>query len=329
VTRTERVSVAMATCDGGRFVAEQLASLAGQTRPPDELVVCDDASRDDTRERVAGFAEGVSFDVRVETNASRLGITKNFERAIELCSGDVIFLADQDDYWLPTKIERMLALLRERPEVGAVFCNGRVVDEARRPLGYDLWRAVGFEASEQELARAGRAADVFVRHVVAAGAALAFDARFKALVLPIPGLHSVHDAWLAFLIATVSRVEALDEELIEHRLHADNEFGFRLFDLPAQYRQARVQVAEGAFAKAHAFFSQARDRLAAQSDPQFRATPDTMRSIEEKIDHARRRDDMSPNFFGRLLPVAREIRTGRYRRYSYGWKSVAQDLFLR
>ncbi len=324
-----RVSVAMATCEGERFVAEQLASIAGQTRPPDEVVVCDDDSRDATCERVSEFAEGAPFELRLESNASRLGITKNFERAIALCTGDVIFLADQDDCWLPAKIERMLAVLCGRPEVGAVFCNGRVVDGERRPLGHDLWRAVGFTRSEQQAVRAGRATDVFMRHVVAAGATFAFEARFKELALPFPELRSAHDAWLALLIAMVSRVEILDEELIEHRLHADNQFGFELFDLRAQYRQAKVQVAEGAFAYAHSFFTQARDRLLAQRDTQFRGAPDGMRRIEEKIDHARARDAMSSKLRERLGSIAGETVSGRYGRFSYGWKSIAQDLFLR
>ena len=68
-----RVSVAMATCNGARFVDAQLASLAAQSRPPDELVVCDDASEDDTLERVRAFAARAPFAVRVEPAAARLG----------------------------------------------------------------------------------------------------------------------------------------------------------------------------------------------------------------------------------------------------------------
>ena len=105
-----KISVAMATCEGGRHLEAQLQSIAAQQRLPDELVVCDDASSDDTIEIARRFAERAPFPVRIETTEIRLGITANFERAVSLCAADVILLADQDDVWLPEKI----ALL-ERP----------------------------------------------------------------------------------------------------------------------------------------------------------------------------------------------------------------------
>jgi glycosyltransferase involved in cell wall biosynthesis len=89
-----RVSVAMATCEGERFVEEQLESIARQSRPPDEIVVYDDASADSTLSRVESVAARTGAPIRVERNSERLGITRNFERAIESCRGDGILLAD-------------------------------------------------------------------------------------------------------------------------------------------------------------------------------------------------------------------------------------------
>src|SRR4051794_15860948 len=94
-------SVAMCTYNGARFIGAQLASVAAQTRTPDELIVCDDRSTDETVAIVQKFADSAPFRVRLHVNEENLGSTKNFERAVSLCEGDLIALCDQDDVWLP------------------------------------------------------------------------------------------------------------------------------------------------------------------------------------------------------------------------------------
>src|SRR5215470_8302349 len=103
--RGPAISVAMCTYNGARFLAEQLGSLAAQSRLPDELVVCDDGSTDESAEIVKDFARHAPFPVRLEVNEENLGATKNFEKAIGLCRGEVIALSDQDDVWYPKKLE--------------------------------------------------------------------------------------------------------------------------------------------------------------------------------------------------------------------------------
>src|SRR5882762_9087557 len=99
-----KISIAMCTYNGARYLREQLDSIAAQTRPPSELIVCDDNSLDETREIVAGFAASAPFPVRLGVNEQNLGSIRNFERAIKLCEGDLIALSDQDDVWLPEKL---------------------------------------------------------------------------------------------------------------------------------------------------------------------------------------------------------------------------------
>lgn len=317
-----RVSVAMATCDGERFVLEQLESIASQSRPPDEVIICDDASGDDTFARVETFASRAPFEVVASRNPRRLGITANFERAISACTGDIIFLADQDDVWLPEKIATLEPMLIEHPQVGAVFSDGEVVDADGYPLGYSLWGSLGFSPAEQRRVREGRAVDVFLRHVVAAGTTMAFRSSLRDLALPFPMLRSCHDAFIAFIAAATSRVEIVPEPLIRYRLHATNQIGIQKLDFLGQLEKAREQLRTGAFLYAVEFFQAARERLAV-------APPQTLARIDQKILHGRRRAEMSPHLGRRVVDVLEEIRSRRYWRYSYGWKSVAQDLFLR
>jgi len=111
----QRVSIAMCTYNGARHIQEQLDSIAAQTRLPDELVVCDDIASDSTVEIVKSFISKVSFPVRLYINEENLGIWKNKEKAISLCTGDVIFLSDWDDVWKPNKIDKILAAFAKRP----------------------------------------------------------------------------------------------------------------------------------------------------------------------------------------------------------------------
>ncbi len=324
-----RVSIAMTTYQGARFVEEQLASFAAQSRPPDQLVVCDDASKDDTVARVRAFAERAPFEVRVECNERQLETTPNFAKAVSLCDGDVIFFSDQDDVWHPDKVETVLSVLAECPEVGAVFSNGRVVDDAGRSLGYELWDSLWFDEKEREKVRRDRGLQVFARHVVAAGTTLAFRGGFEDLILPFPDLHDCHDAWVSFLITAVSGVAIVERPLIDYRLHGANQFGLQRFNLREQLAKARWQLEAGILDHNVRFFGAVRERLLAKSDPAAWPMPGTLELVEAKIAHARHRDAMSPALLRRLPAIFREASNGGYWRFSYGLKSVAQDLLLR
>lgn len=106
-----RISIAMCTYNGEKYLHEQLESLASQSRQPFELVVCDDGSSDSTPQIIQMFAKTVSFPVRFYVNEVNLGFTANFLKAASLCTGDWIAFCDQDDYWMPQKIEKITLFL--------------------------------------------------------------------------------------------------------------------------------------------------------------------------------------------------------------------------
>ena len=102
---SDTISVALCTYNGARFLEEQLASLLAQNRRPDELVVCDDRSTDSTVQMLESFSRSAPFPVRIQVNPVNLGSTVNFDRAMRLCAGSLIAFCDQDDIWLPHKLE--------------------------------------------------------------------------------------------------------------------------------------------------------------------------------------------------------------------------------
>jgi hypothetical protein len=126
------------------------------------------------------------------------------------------------------------------------------------------------------------------------------------------------------LIACVARICPLDKNLVRHRLHSANTVGMQNHNLLGQIKMARWQVSSGAFKYAADLHEAALDRLR-----QFAANDRNFALLSEKISHSRLRHDMPGPWFRRLGPIGREIRAGNYRKYSYGYKSVLQDLFLR
>jgi glycosyltransferase involved in cell wall biosynthesis len=124
-----KISIAMATFNGESFVGEQLESFARQTQLPDEIVVTDDGSSDRTLAIVERFAAAAPFPVKLFRNSVRLDYSRNFERAMSLCSGDIIFLSDQDDVWFPYKIEVVTAAFESDPEA-QVLVNDQILTDA-------------------------------------------------------------------------------------------------------------------------------------------------------------------------------------------------------
>jgi len=319
-----RVSVAMGTYNGAAFLAEQLESIAAQDRPPDELVVCDDASTDATAAMVRAFAARAPFEVRLEINAENVGSTSNFAKAVGLCRGEIIFLADQDDVWMPHKVRLLSDVLAGEPGIGFVASDARLVDPQRRPLGCTLWEALPFPAAEQAEFNAGRAFDVLLRRNVVTGTTMAFRAGHRDLVLPIPA-GWVHDAWIALLISAVARGAVVAEPLVDYRQHAAQQIGARRESLLDKYRKRKRQ-GRGVYEATAQGYEHALERLRALGDRV--ADPAVLEALERKVDHWRARGRMRTQRTWRLPLLAREILHGSYVRYSSGWKSVAEDILL-
>jgi glycosyltransferase involved in cell wall biosynthesis len=202
-----KVSVAMASYEGARFVGEQLESFRVQTRLPDELVVCDDGSTDGTPELVEAFAASAPFAVRVERNPERLGYTRNFERAVSLCSGEIICLSDQDDRWYPDKIERVLAELDAAPATLMTVNDQDIVLADARTSGATIFgnnRKLGFPDSN-----------------LIAGCCTSFRRPLLDLLLPVPeGIP--YDSWFGTMADLLGVKKLIEAPLQMYRRHGGN-----------------------------------------------------------------------------------------------------------
>jgi glycosyltransferase involved in cell wall biosynthesis len=119
-----KISIAICTYNGEKYLDEQLASIAEQTRLPDEVVICDDCSTDNTWQILERFKKTAAFPVRIVRNQNNLGVIANFRQAIALCNHDMTALADQDDVWLPDKLKNaeQILLSVEEPQK-TLYCT--------------------------------------------------------------------------------------------------------------------------------------------------------------------------------------------------------------
>jgi glycosyltransferase involved in cell wall biosynthesis len=129
----------MATFNGSRFLLQQLDSIAGQSKRPDEIIITDDDSTDDTLEIAQRFAQTAPFRVEIHRNVSRLGSRQNFIRAISLCRHEIVAMCDQDDVWLPKKLE-LTSRPFEDPSVMAAIHSVALVDSDLRTLSAEAPR---------------------------------------------------------------------------------------------------------------------------------------------------------------------------------------------
>ncbi|MBM3800842.1 MAG: glycosyltransferase [Acidimicrobiia bacterium] len=317
------LSVALCTYNGSQFLPEQLQSLRSQSRQPDELVVCDDRSSDNTVALVERFAQSVPFRVRLEVNPATLGSTKNFEQAIVRCCGDIIALSDQDDVWQNDKLARLEEALAASHSLGAVFSDADVVDEQLRPLGYTLWDRYGFRGKRQRQFQKGKAFRVLLDRNAATGATLAFRSRLKEWILPIPACW-MHDAWIAVVVAAIADLAIIEKPLIQYRQHAQNQIGGRRPKM-SEFLQSVFQDNSGFYQTYVTQLKELRQRLAAF--PKLKQADDLSR-LESRILHFEARALM-PSRRTKRLPIAlRELWTLRYFRHSNGSISLGKDLFL-
>src|SRR5258706_6700828 len=203
-----RISIAMATFNGGNYLRQQLASFLAQTRLPDELVVCDDGSVDETLRILESFSREAPFEVHVHRNPQNFGYAGNFGRALSLCTGTIIFLSDQDDVWFPQKIERVASVFDASEDILLVINDAEITDKHLQPSG---------------LTQAGqiRSVGLTLDHLVN-GSCSAISARLLPVVIPIPQEEFAHDNWIHKLAGTMGVRKILDEVLQYYRRHDDS-----------------------------------------------------------------------------------------------------------
>lgn len=317
-----KISVAMATYNGERYLSEQLQSFLFQTRQPHELVISDDCSTDSTMHIISEFSRLAPFNVRTYCNDINLGHIKNFERALSLCYGDIIFLSDQDDVWMPNKLETIIRVFELEKNLHLVRSNMLITDSRLNPSGVTKLGNI--------ISCGGKTNDFN------SGCGMAVSRDFLNVGLPIPDGLWGHDEWLGSIATALGVGSLLEEPLMYYRRHATNSSNW----LVSQGR--RLSVLDTI--KAHGL-ADARDgwnnsiirlnyieeRLADRRDVLTKIACDS--DVESAItslrhrkrSYAKRLRLVSKPRIYRLLGIASLWKDGVYTHFS-GYKSAIKDL---
>ena len=213
-----KISICLCTYNASKYLTEQLESLKKQTVKADEIIVCDDGSTDNTIEILNKYKDILNIDLFI--NNLSLGVTKNFEKAVSLCSGDIIFLCDQDDIWENNKIEKMSSAFIDK-NVGLVLCNGILIDEKNKQIkNHTLWNSFGIDKINKENFNF----EILTNKLIFTGIAMAFRGDLKKYILPISA-NAFHDEWIGFICSYKSKVFFLEDNLVRYRIHKNQKVG--------------------------------------------------------------------------------------------------------
>lgn len=213
--RNVKVSVAMATYNGERYLREQLDSLYSQTRIPDEIVVCDDRSKDGTRAILEEYHQ--KYGLRYYINETNLGVNKNFEKAIRLCIGDYVAICDQDDVWMPHKIQTCLVKIQEieNNQPACVSSQGVGVDKDLKIINNHI------KLKEDTY---GLKPNILGSHV-SQGCTMMLNRKLVDLLGDFPTEEPMYDGYIGLLAPCVGIKYNISEPLMCYRHHESNVVG--------------------------------------------------------------------------------------------------------
>ena len=221
--RLDKISIAMATYNGKVYLEEQFQSLFAQTRQPDEVVVYDDASSDNTLSLLTDLQSRAPFRIEIISGTSNLHVNRSFVSSLENCVGDFVFFCDQDDIWEPEKIARFMDVFERDSNIGFVFSDASQIDAQSKPLEGSLWQSVGFMNRRQRRFRQNSLGEMLEGGNFIYGMAAAFR---KDCLLPFCPIRAhpngmTHDTWFAMhALATGWEGHFLNEKTVRYRRHA-------------------------------------------------------------------------------------------------------------
>lgn len=321
-----RLSIAMTTFNGELYLPAQLESLRNQSRLPDELVACDDCSSDSTVQLLEEFATSAPFEVRIRRNPTNLGHERNFAQAVELCTGDLIFLADQDDDWHPEKLETVARAFDDNPDALLFVNDVMITDDKLNPTGRTVlgqMRAAGVLGANSKS--------------LTLGCATAFRSRLRRLIAPIPPLEYGHDSWIHDFTEVLGGRRVLPQVLQLYRRHGANasNWAFNSADRASPFVVMQPSAGKDLtreYAKRAEALLLMRERVEALG-PEALAELRLYDKYEEIVRHLtsaadawhRRSRLFQRGWLGRKTVAADLLIRGDYR-FFLGWRSFVKDL---
>jgi glycosyltransferase involved in cell wall biosynthesis len=223
-----RVSVCIATYQGSRYVALQLRSILPQLSPDDEIVITDDGSTDKTCAEILSLSDP---RISLTCSPSNRGLLRSFETSISRATGDIVFLSDQDDLWLPCKVETVLAVFAKDPSIMLTASDAILIDQH------------GDRLSDSYYKIRGRFCENVLSNLMICsflGCTMAFRSQLLQWALPFPESSLIyHDVWLGCVNSLArGKTKYIPQPLVAYRRHANSVTAARR----SLYQRLRVRL---------------------------------------------------------------------------------------
>lgn len=244
----EQIDVLLATYNGDRYLREQIDSILSQTYQNIQLIISDDGSKDNTRSILKEYEEK-DDRVKVYYQTENLGCIKNFQFLLEQVKNETYMLSDQDDVWLPEKIEKTYQKLIE-DKADLVFSDLEVVDTNLKTI-YPSFN--DFMKLSRKIKKYRMTKELNYLYNCVTGCTIMSRRKWLNQILPLPGLskYVLHDHWIGLMVSLQGKLSYMPERYIKYRQHGDNEVGtekishkFKKLD---QVRELFIQVKLGVF----------------------------------------------------------------------------------
>lgn len=249
VSYMAKVSIVLATYNGGKYIEKQLETIRRQSRIPEEVIIVDDCSTDGTVDCIQHYIERFGLnDWKLFLNEKNIGYKKNFYKGLKKATGDYIFLSDQDDEWCENKIERMTRVMEENSNLLALSCAVQIITGDSRRIS-TICEKNYYNSNFLYLDHKPQNLELFdityiAKHNISPGCTTVvrhqlLDGFFKLYNFELP-----HDWFLNMLAASKSGCGYLDEKLIRYRVHGDNAIGANtgvINGIKKKTRQVRIE----------------------------------------------------------------------------------------
>ena len=226
------VSIALCTYNGERYLKEQLDSIFAQTYPNLQVVAVDDASTDSTYDILKTYS-GNYPQLQIYSNQTNLGFVKNFEKAISLCTGELIALSDQDDIWHPEKIALQVAAIKDNM---FIYHDSEFVHEDGSPMNKRMTDVLNFYRGDHP--------EVFLFFNCVSGHSILMRRQLLEYALPLEAGY-FHDWWLAYVAANLGTIDFIPQALVKYRQHDKSDTNILRLDRKTdKYKVSSVQNIE-------------------------------------------------------------------------------------
>lgn len=233
----KKISVALATYNGEKYILQQLDSLKNQTYQIDEIIICDDASTDDTVDIIVNYIHDHQLDHwKLYVNKENLGYKKNFKETLKKTTGDIIFLCDQDDIWELNKVETLVNLFNKHKIIKCINTSFRCINEKNERL--NDFSFIQKDLKENELIQIPFE-EIVIKNI-AMGCTMALTKDIKQLYLSLSNEMAAHDWELNCIASLFDGLYYLNTCLIQYRIHSNNTTGIDTMNKKSK-KQLRIK----------------------------------------------------------------------------------------